>query len=253
MSDFDKEAEREKLREKYERDKKEREATQRMSDLLLKGATMTNSHCGTCGDPLFQQNGTTFCPSCHGTPDAVEGTDLEAQSTEEVPTDDGSTAGENGATQAADAGSTAGDSASSEALEEASTAADRRDSATGRPDQTGRQDQARAEPGDRTDSPSRARGSETSRPTDDPRREPANGATNSAPPRDDPSRPAPEASAGRRPAQPAVDGDLEAGRDSLVRALEKFADEAAATDDPRYARECLEAAREASETLNVLR
>ncbi|OAQ53146.1 hypothetical protein HTG_09955, partial [Natrinema mahii] len=82
MSDFDKEAEREKLREKYEQDKKEREATQRMSDLLLKGATMTNAHCGTCGDPLFQQNGTTFCPSCHGNPDAVEGTDLEAQPAE---------------------------------------------------------------------------------------------------------------------------------------------------------------------------
>ncbi|TYT63700.1 Sjogren's syndrome/scleroderma autoantigen 1 family protein [Natrialba swarupiae] len=259
MSDFDKEAEREKLREKYERDKKEREATQRMSDLLLKGATMTNSHCGTCGDPLFQQNGTTFCPSCHGTPDAVEGTDLEAQSTEEVSTDDGSAAGENGATQAADAGSTAGDSASSEALDDATTEPSRRDSETDRPDQTGRQDQAsrsdrsRAEPGDRTDSPSRARGSETSRPTDDPRREPANAATNSAPPRDEPSRPAPEASAGRRPAQPAVDGDLDTARDSLVRALEKFADEAAATDDPRYARECLEATREASETLNALR
>ncbi|ELY70442.1 hypothetical protein C488_18550, partial [Natrinema pellirubrum DSM 15624] len=82
MSDFDKEAEREKLREKYEQDQKEREATQRMSDLLLKGATMTNAHCGTCGDPLFQQNGTTFCPSCHGNPDAVEGTDLEAQPAE---------------------------------------------------------------------------------------------------------------------------------------------------------------------------
>jgi len=75
MSDFDKEAEREKLREKYEQDKEERKATQRMSDLLLKGATMTNAHCGTCGDPLFQHEGTTFCPSCHGNPDAVEGRD----------------------------------------------------------------------------------------------------------------------------------------------------------------------------------
>ncbi|TMT80204.1 hypothetical protein E2L06_18210, partial [Haloterrigena sp. H1] len=83
MSDFDKEAEREKLREKYERDKEERKATQRMSDLLLKGATMTNTHCGTCGDPLFQMDGTTFCPSCHGNPDAVEGTDLEAQPADE--------------------------------------------------------------------------------------------------------------------------------------------------------------------------
>lgn len=69
---IDKEALREELREKYEADDAERDATQRMSDLLLKGATMTNSHCGTCGDPLFRQNGTTFCPTCHGGPEGVE-------------------------------------------------------------------------------------------------------------------------------------------------------------------------------------
>ena len=64
MSDFDKEAEREKLREKYEQDQQEREATERMSDLLLKGATMTNAHCGTCGDPVFRYEGQEFCPTC---------------------------------------------------------------------------------------------------------------------------------------------------------------------------------------------
>ncbi|MFD1586414.1 Sjogren's syndrome/scleroderma autoantigen 1 family protein [Halorientalis brevis] len=64
MSEFDKEAEREKLREKYERDKQNRESTERMSDLLLKGATMTNSHCGTCGDPIFRHEGQQFCPTC---------------------------------------------------------------------------------------------------------------------------------------------------------------------------------------------
>lgn len=64
MSEFDKEAEREKLREKYERDSEKRKATQRMSDLLLKGATMTNRHCDTCGDPIFRYDGQEFCPTC---------------------------------------------------------------------------------------------------------------------------------------------------------------------------------------------
>lgn len=64
MSDFDKEAEREKLREKFARDDEKRANTQRMSELLLKGATMTNTHCDRCGDPLFRYNGQTFCPSC---------------------------------------------------------------------------------------------------------------------------------------------------------------------------------------------
>ncbi|MFB6154668.1 MAG: Sjogren's syndrome/scleroderma autoantigen 1 family protein, partial [Haloferacaceae archaeon] len=64
MSDFDAEAEREKLREKYERDREKREATQRMSELLLKGATMTNKHCDRCGDPIFRYQGQEFCPTC---------------------------------------------------------------------------------------------------------------------------------------------------------------------------------------------
>ncbi|MEY7849314.1 Sjogren's syndrome/scleroderma autoantigen 1 family protein [Natrarchaeobius sp. A-rgal3] len=264
MSDFDKEAEREKLRKKYERDKKEREATQRMSDLLLKGATMTNSHCGTCGDPLFKQNGTTFCPSCHGSAEAVEGTDLEAQSTdeastEEPSTDHGSADGENGASQPADVESIAGESTSSEPLEAETTEPDRRDSETARPDQPSRQDQpsrserARTESDDHTGSPSRVRGSDTSRSTDDSHREAPNTVARSSSVGNESSPPVADESAGRRPAQPAVDGDLEAARDSLVRALEKFAGEAAAADDPRHARECLEAAREASETLNALR
>jgi len=64
MSEFDEEAERERLREKYERDQEKRATTQRMSELLLKGATMTNSHCGTCGDPIFRHDGREFCPTC---------------------------------------------------------------------------------------------------------------------------------------------------------------------------------------------
>lgn len=61
---FDREAERRKLEEKYGDEDERRASTQRMSDLLLKGATMTNKHCDTCGDPLFRQNGQEFCPTC---------------------------------------------------------------------------------------------------------------------------------------------------------------------------------------------
>ena len=64
MSDFDREAERERLREKYERDQEKRESTQRMSELLLRGATMTDSHCDDCGDPVFRYEGQEFCATC---------------------------------------------------------------------------------------------------------------------------------------------------------------------------------------------
>lgn len=77
--DFDREAEREKLRKQLEREEETRAATQRMSDLLLKGATMTNRHCGECGDPIFRYQGQAFCPTCErpvaetGTEEAPEG------------------------------------------------------------------------------------------------------------------------------------------------------------------------------------
>ncbi|WP_435068016.1 Sjogren's syndrome/scleroderma autoantigen 1 family protein [Haloplanus sp. C73] len=87
MSGFDEEAERERLREKYEENQEERAATQRMSELLLKGATMTNSHCDTCGDPLFRHDGQTFCPTCQAangdqTADAEQVADAERQPAE---------------------------------------------------------------------------------------------------------------------------------------------------------------------------
>src|SRR6056297_1805353 len=64
MSDFDKEAEREKLREKYGEEEQKRKATEQMSELLLKGATMTNAHCTDCGDSIFRYDGQEFCPTC---------------------------------------------------------------------------------------------------------------------------------------------------------------------------------------------
>ncbi|WP_440772423.1 Sjogren's syndrome/scleroderma autoantigen 1 family protein [Natronorubrum sp. DTA28] len=228
MSDFDKEAEREKLREKYERDEREREATQRMSDLLLKGATMTNAHCGTCGDPLFQEDDTTFCPSCHGNPDAVQGTELEAQPADEETADTEAQQTDPTPSTPTDAevGQTGADS--SPAVD--SAAAPGHDPA----DADGRDDSS-PELGSAPDAESST--------VDEPRPEAPS------------PTPSPRSFDGRRPAagpSPA-DDDLEAAHASLVQALEKFATKAAETDDPRYAKECLEAAREASETLETLR
>ena len=77
MSDFDKEAERQRLREKYEEDDADREVTQQMSELLLRGATMTNKHCNQCQNPVFRYEGDEFCPVCQG---AVEGEQAAAES-----------------------------------------------------------------------------------------------------------------------------------------------------------------------------
>jgi uncharacterized Zn finger protein (UPF0148 family) len=82
MSGFDEEAERQRLREKYEQDQEKRATTQRMSELLLKGATMTNRHCDTCGDPIFRYDGQEFCPTCR----AAEGAPTEQETTEEADT-----------------------------------------------------------------------------------------------------------------------------------------------------------------------
>ncbi|ESS03779.1 MAG: Zn-finger containing protein, partial [uncultured archaeon A07HR67] len=139
MSDgFDKEAEREKLREKFAEDEKKREHTQRMSELLLQGATMTNRHCETCGDPIFRNDGQEFCPTCHATDDGYE-----------LPANGAGDASENGradattgsATQnAADAGSSADEPAGVDAVETADAGTD---PARGEPAES---DPARTEP-----------------------------------------------------------------------------------------------------------
>jgi len=89
MSDFDEEAERERLREKYERDQEKRESTERMSELLLKGATMTNAHCETCGDPIFRYDGEEFCPTCQEVVTADESADAESEGESDAPGGEG--------------------------------------------------------------------------------------------------------------------------------------------------------------------
>ena len=214
---IDKEALREELREKYERDKRDREATERMSELLLKGATMTNRHCGTCADPLFQQNGTTFCPTCHGGPEGVEGRLDDGEDDAQLDTQ----------TDAQRTASQRTDSPGTEANEPAGESADRASGV-----ESGEEPGSNGDDGHSFDpvrSPAKPGGPTPPSPTGGVRRD--------VPSRDDHE----------------VAGDFDAAYDSLVVALERFAREAAETDDPRYARECLEAAREAAEALSVLR
>ncbi len=207
MSDFDKEAEREKLRKKYEREQEDRKATQRMSDLLLKGATMTNTHCGTCGDPLFSQDGVNFCPSCHGGPQGVE-----ASVPDESPDQRQPPAAETNAGTDSSAPPTA-------------------------------ESPSDSEPADLDVTQTTADGSSV------PQRSPD--ATDTTPSAPTPQTPATGSNAGAD--SPSAGTSLESARGSLHRALERFAAEAASTDDPRHAKECLEAAHEAAQTLSALR
>ncbi len=176
-------------------------------------------------------DGTTFCPSCHGNPDAVEGTELEAQPADEQSSVDQSTTAQAAADDRTDAASTeTTTAAASETPDYETDVSSQREPSVTTPSQDERQSTPQSDvESSQADVSSRTADNRASEP--------------SAPSRS----PVPT----QRP-QPA-DGDLEAARDALVRTLEKFATEAAATDDPRYARECLEAAREAGETLSTLR
>jgi UPF0148 protein len=192
MSDFDKEAEREKLRKKYANERQDREATQRMSDLLLQGATMTNKHCDRCGDPVFRYEGQEFCASCQA------------------------------AGQAADAGGAADPEESPDPAETApeSEAAARAvaDEERSDPVDTGSQPSEVRDPEPESESPSSAESREL--PTE----------TRSAP----------------------TGADLSGAREELGRTIATLARRAADAEDPRRAREFLEAADEAAETLATL-
>jgi uncharacterized Zn finger protein (UPF0148 family) len=226
MSEFDKEAERERLREKYERDREKRAATQRMSELLLKGATMTNDHCEECGDPIFRHDGQEFCPTCQASDEA----DTSRSGGEETtPT---------GADGTDDAGADAADDAGANAAVDAGTGTETDDAGAN----------AAVDAGTGTE-------------TDD-RRPPISADAHERPPAS--AAPADagaaDADAGNRRRDTAEHGTAPSARDtplddtrvSLSRTLDRFARAAEETDDPRRARELLAAAREAAETLAAL-
>jgi len=245
MSDFDREAEREKLREKYENDQQARETTEKMSELLLQGATMTNAHCSRCNDPIFRYDGQEFCATCErpverengdAGGEADDGDDPE-QIQVTSPDDDARVAfgghgdGEANGTDAA---------ADSEPVDRQSgTARQPEQSRSRRTDSRGRSETPDGQRHAGEPDVSR-QGSDTPRVEADNR--PSQGAT-----RDPGDRPTQDAAAPERGA------DVTAARESLVRTLARFSRAAERTEDPQRASEHLAAAREAAEALAALR
>ena len=225
MSDeFDKEAEREKLRKKFSEDEQKREHTQRLSELLLQGATMTNRHCETCGDPIFRHEGREFCPTCHATEDGYE-VPIETPAA----ADDGNDADE-AASTAVDADTTAGATTDADATADTTAGADTESVASGA---------VSAPPTDRSTADERATDSSSV------------AAAESAAPSPDASVESPATDAATRRSNTDT-GDVAAARDAVVQTLTRFARAAADTEDPRRARERLAAAKEAAETLAAL-
>ena len=227
MSDFDAEAERERLREKYEADEESRKRTQQMSELLLKGATMTNGHCGECGSPIFRYEGREFCPSCPRTvgagTDAADAADASEGQSAGAAADDDPNAGPDVESGSADAGAGTTRPDASAATSAEPTPEERAAPDAGAPASNG---VGATEPDDRG-----GRGPDAG--VDEPR----TGGRAAAGRGDDPSAPAPT----RR-----------AARESLLAALTRHARLAADTDEPHRATDHLTAAREAAAALAEL-
>ncbi|GAA0278628.1 Sjogren's syndrome/scleroderma autoantigen 1 family protein [Halobacterium noricense] len=204
---FDEEAVREELREKYADD--DRGETERMSELLLQGATMTNQHCDRCGNPIFRYEGQSFCPNCQ---QAAEQQQTAQQQAAQQQAD---TEGQAAQQPSQPAGGDADAAEGARASQPTGNAAERQQPAEGR------------QPAERQQSTQPAR---------EQRRE----------------QPAPTE-------QPAVDSELPntspsgEAADALESSIAALARRAAGADDPRRAREFLEAAREAAEALDAIR
>jgi len=238
---FDKEAEREKLREKYGEDQQDRESTQRMSELLLQGATMTGKHCNDCGDPIFRYDGQEFCPTCQH-----EGRQAQAG---------GESEDESGTSARADRGEA--DGADARAAEGAERTG-RSDEADGASEQsTG--DEPRVEINDVRVADRHADRSELRSPpsqrdqTDEPRAADRGQAGRAhAHSRDAPDRSAGERSPSAESGRAANAGGIDDARASLVRTLNDLARRAEAADDVARTRDLLGASREAAEALAAL-
>jgi len=229
MSDFDKEAEREKLRQRFEAEEEDREITARMSELLLQGATMTNRHCDTCHSPVFTYQGQSFCPTCQveiGDPDSetADADGVDAGHADPIAAD-----ADTGAEPAA-----AGDSRSATRIEvdDPGNGADTRPSASSETD-------ASPEPASTSTS---ARTSESTVPTPSP--DPASTAERT------------HGSAGSADATAADangDSDLAAAHASLSRTLSRLSERAERSEDLSRTREYLLATQEAAEALAALK
>ena len=236
MSDFDKEAEREKLREKYEDEEENRAATEQMSELLLKGATMTNAHCTDCGDPIFRYDGQEFCPTCQKPVAREQAENGEADDGDDHievadPSDD---AHVQFGGDAADAQETDGAEQSQQPSE---SPAQPQQSAPNRQTETPDQPTRRIPSADPDSSPAERSVTDAGRQA----RDSAGPASNARP------------ETARSTADGSVAEDLSAAESLLAETVHRFARRAAETDDPRSAREHLETAREAATALDAVR
>ncbi|AUV83682.1 hypothetical protein C2R22_20220 [Salinigranum rubrum] len=231
MSDFDKEAERQKLREKFDRDKQKRKETERMSQLLLQGATMTNRHCDTCGDPLFRYQGQEFCATCEG---RAQEADEQAQAQAQTESDaKPATTDETAAAAEAAEGTGAADPTTNERALDADAA--------GHP--TG---QGGGGYGDDAESMVETAAGTSGHAGTGADRDTTNTGARTAETRTGTGRTTSTGSA-------SVGGDaLADARASLVRTLTHHAQQAEAADGPRRATDHLSAAREAAEALAAL-
>jgi len=235
MSDFDKEAERERLREKYEQEQQEREATEKMSELLLQGATMTNAHCSECGDPIFRYDGQEFCASCERAINR-DGDGTGADADTDARADDESADGER--IEVTDPDETRVQFGSNEAVADTAESADSPTTEAADSEQT----QPTQQPAQPEQSQSRQSATAQSQPPRQPSTE------------KQPQRTRQTTQSQQVPSvDPDQQGDVTTARESLVRTLTRFSQQAEATDDPQRAQEYLVAAREAAEALSALR
>lgn len=231
---FDEDAVREELREKYEDEREDREATARMSELLLQGATMTNDHCDRCGSPLFRHEGQTFCPNCQHAAQQAQA-DQAGQRQGQQPQGTQAQGQREQAQQVQ--GEQPGDPQTRPAGADGGAQVD--DAQAGGPADGQQRPPAAGRTTDRRTPPSQQGGEETGS-------QRSGDTTTEAPARDAPSqRDLPEHA-------PTADATGPAG-DALESTIAALARRAASADDPRTAREYLEAAREAAEALAALR
>ncbi|WP_254832550.1 Sjogren's syndrome/scleroderma autoantigen 1 family protein [Haloglomus salinum] len=230
MSDFDREAERKKLEEKYGKEEEDRERTERLSELLLKGATMTDIHCPECGDPIFRHEGRQFCPSCQR--EVATGESQQATA--------GQAAAEN---PLADEGGEEAD------IGEAEPATDGHSVEVETPD-AGAEDGAAGD--DAEPEPAEIPDTGTQPPTD-------TGESQPSPPQQpqsDQQRASPPAQMPSSGGQAGTGGDasgLMPARQHLTRTVNRLAEQAATEEDPGRKREFLAATREAAEALEAVR
>ncbi|MDS0297220.1 hypothetical protein NDI76_00500 [Halogeometricum sp. S1BR25-6] len=239
MSDFDKEAERQRLREKYEKDTERREETQRMSELLLQGATMTNKHCNQCGTPIFRYQGTEFCPNCQNKQANAAAETADAAAAEVANGEAGEAPAE------AASGATEDGEATDQARQSVPTPEPERDvpsevADAGGASGTGAVNAQAAEPSRESAAPERTTSTESG-----PEAVAGKPSTASASESDNSAGEAVSAAS-------ASDGSMQGARESLLQAITEHARRSTATEEPQQATAHLEAAREAAEALDAL-